>query len=128
MPVGTVDLMSKTSATRFEFARPMPAPKPMERIQSLAVDVPSLSAHSTSLMPGPWSFAITVAFCESRMNVIEPPSEWMQMLISSSYAATATRRMSRFSTPAAASMRLISFAALPALERSLRTTTNWRIE
>ena len=76
--------ISKASETRFELESPMPAPKPIERIQSFAVDVPSRQAHSVSAMPGPRSFACTMILSSARMNVRTPPWEWMQMLISSS--------------------------------------------
>ena len=36
-----LDVMLKLSDTRLELANPIPAPNPIDRIQSFAVDVPS---------------------------------------------------------------------------------------
>ena len=46
-----------SSATDFMLASPIPAPKPISRIQSGAVEKPGCRASLMSGMPGPWSTA-----------------------------------------------------------------------
>ncbi len=52
-PVFGLDSMVKSSETFWVLASPMPAPKPIDRIQSLAVEYPGWSASVMSSMPGP---------------------------------------------------------------------------
>ena len=84
VPTPTVDWMSNSSALRFMLGRPMPAPKPMLRTDSGAVDHPSRMARSRSGMPGPRSRIRSVTPSSSTEKSIVPPREWMTRFSSTS--------------------------------------------
>ena len=73
VPSPTFVWISNASDTFFILGRPMPAPNPLARISSEAVDQPSCMAFCTSGIPGPWSMTLTVmAFGEKSAKDLAP--------------------------------------------------------
>ena len=84
VPSPNLDSIRKRSAHRLMFGRPMPAPKPRARTNSLAVEYPGVMARPMSGMPGPQSAASAENVRSETSNVMRPPMEWMMMLVSAS--------------------------------------------
>ena len=68
VPSPTFVWISNASDTFFILGRPMPAPNPLARISSEAVDQPSCMAFCTSGIPGPWSMTLAPAAMDQTID------------------------------------------------------------
>ena len=118
VPLPTRVSMSNRSLFRRMFGRPMPAPNPISRAFSDAVDQPSRSARSTSGIPGPSSATSRSSFPLSRRAQSVPVRAWMTTFISASYAAIMARLIAAAPTPIRARCSFSRRVARPAVSKS----------